>query len=296
MNRLIGYETQSYLFVDLEEFLVSQKERRQIKDSFVKPQNYSQAASLLSSRRQLWIRGAAGAGKRTLALALAEDRGRSDANNSIFLIPRSMQWSQLYKLVQKADEEQAIQSSAGIESILRGRLARILCEQQTIFGSNSSLRLFFQGNNHLKQWYAEIPDADAVANRVNQVITFLSSRSNQYGNGLAHFLQAMIETLHEEMDEAKELMSIASELESTFTTSTTSPVPVKAQHTFIIPDALGTIRFERENLDSELRYLERLQENHFLILTSPTEVFEEADQESPLRTKINALFVLAADS
>lgn len=295
MVNTIGYETQSYLYADLEEFLVSEKERSQLKKSFVEPQNFSQAVSLLSNKQQLWILGVAGAGKRTLALALAEKMARQDVNNGIFLIPRSMQWSQLYKLVQRADEEQAIQSSAGIESTLRVQLARILCEQ-TIFDSNSSLRFFFQGNNQLEQWYAEIPDADAVANRVNQVVTFLSSRSNQYGNGLALFLQAMIETLHEETEEAEELMSIAAELESTFTTSTTSSAPVKVQHTFIIPDALGTIRFERENLDSELRYLERLQESHLLILTSPTEVFEEADQESPLRTKINTPFVLAADS
>src|SRR5574341_344314 len=52
--------------------------------------------------------------------------------------------------------------------------------------------------------------------------------------------------------------------------------------TIILPDALGAVRFEREKLENELKYLENLlTRNNIVIVTCPDDVFSDAGKEVP---------------
>ena len=92
--------------VDLEDYLLTEKELQQY---FVPPKGYALSQASLRQHRQLWLIGPPGIGKRSAALALANDLQIQKPTRRVFLIPRSVPWSQFAKLTQRTGDESVIQ-------------------------------------------------------------------------------------------------------------------------------------------------------------------------------------------
>lgn len=261
---------------DLEDFLLTEMALRQ---EYVLPIEYGRARAMLEQHKQLWLVGPPGAGKRTIALALAKDLQKRDNKRSIYLIPRSVSWSNLAKLMQRPDVDIRPGLGDAYEKV------EDLLSRLEYFSSNDSLRNLFSVDPRIVQWRTHIHDRASIAERIQEVISFLYPLENEYGNGLVLFLQAISEKLHEERWEAQELARISAELELRII-SGREQINVQTQNIFIFPDTLGTTRLEQE-LEGEFAAFNRLKQGHFFVFTSSPEVFDEADREYQLRSRAN---------
>ncbi|MUG94191.1 hypothetical protein F7734_18080 [Scytonema sp. UIC 10036] len=112
---------------------------------------------------------------------------------------------------------------AGIPSQLLNRLRQALlqCEQ---FASDRNLRSVFFNNEPLRPWRSNLPQADSLTSRVDNVIGFLvdKRRSDTQENALVLLLRSLSNLIDEEDERHQQLANLASEVEIALISSTTT--------------------------------------------------------------------------
>ncbi len=265
---------QPYSEFELDEFVVSSGELKQIAKICVKPKRYGQMMQSVQLQRELWIVGPEGVGKRTLALALAGELRAQNQNILVYRIPRSLRWSQLVDLVWKRSGDSDWEASRWMSVELNSEIIRTLTPLP-FFESNEAVLSIFV-DPRISEWRGGISQVSVIQERVRNVVSFLGAQRNDFGNGLAVFLRVIADSLDRDLEAHADCAELADQIASLLVEPEQNS-DASQRHIFIFPDALGSVRLEREDLDEELVSLKRLQEQHFVIVTSSDDVYKQAE-------------------